>query len=174
MSLQAISNAIASHNPFQNKPQKNGEEFDTEKLLNGDNSIKSSATKSQAANVQKQDNNFFGQLLESVKGSGAPVVNAETMQARLSSILEKGTSIQHHPLPGEVKAYIKDVRDFLADVNKHAYEGQRNENGLFEKINVVNRKLDTMAEELVAGQQNEIALVNSLGQLQGLLIDLYV
>ena len=97
----------------------------------------------------------------------------DEMQNRLADIKYRGKMLLHHPLETSVKSYMKDLKDFLSDVRDHAYGSQQRDN-LFQKINVVDSKLDKLGDELLQGQTNELALLDSLGQLQGLLVDIYV
>lgn len=94
----------------------------------------------------------------------------ETMQARLSDIQRRGKLLLHHP--SSVKSYVKDMQDFLGDLREHAY-GAKYKDDLFQRIDTLNSQLDDLGDELLNSQQQEMALVNSLGELQGLLVDVF-
>lgn len=97
----------------------------------------------------------------------------QDMQGRLADIKYRGKMLLNHPLESSVKSYMKDIKDFLSDVRDHAYESKYRDN-LFQKLNVVDAKLEKVGDELMNGQTNELALLDSLGHLQGLLVDIYV
>lgn len=119
----------------------------------------------------KPESNFFSNFL--AKSSASTEVTVDDMQSRFSDLRRKGQLMQHHPIPEKVKDYIGDVRDFLSDLRDGAYSSQSKE-GVFEKVAVVNEKLDEMSDEFLNGQTNEMALVASLGELEGLLVDIFV
>lgn len=94
----------------------------------------------------------------------------ETMQARLSDIQRRGKLLLHHP--SSMKSYVKDMKDFLGDLRDHAYSAKYKDD-LFQRMDIVDSQLDELSDELLNSQQQEMALVNSLGELQGLLVDVF-
>lgn len=96
--------------------------------------------------------------------------NFETMRARFSEIQRRGKLLLHHP--SSMKSYVKDMKDFLGDLREHAYSAKYKDD-LFQRMDTVDSQLDELADELLSSQQQELALVNSLGELQGLLIDVF-
>ncbi|MDA0771748.1 MAG: DUF327 family protein [Cyanobacteria bacterium] len=116
-------------------------------------------------------------FLERLKAVTEPKLKSkpelEAMQDRLAGLRAKGVVVLHHPLDSSVKSYVKDLKDFLTDIRDHAYDSQSKDDH-FQRIEIVDSKLDALAEELFATEQAELALVDSLGELQGLIIDIYV
>jgi uncharacterized protein len=118
-------------------------------------------------------NNFFDQLLTRNEQVSKKISLSE-MQTKLADIKHLGTLVKQHPEPNVVKSYVSELRSFLGELRDSAYEEQRSEEDLFEKINIVDQKLDELADELLLSQKTEMQIVNSLGVLEGLLIDIFV
>ncbi|MCE2928175.1 MAG: YaaR family protein [Candidatus Caenarcaniphilales bacterium] len=130
--------------------------------------IKSSETRK----IEKES--FWDNLVNKTKQSEIVTRPTETqMMVRLADIKLKGKMLIDHPMPEAVKSYIKDVKDFLNDAREHGYKANFDEER-FQKIDIVDEHLDEMAHDLISGQKPQLDLVNSLGRLQGLLIDIFV
>lgn len=117
--------------------------------------------------------NFLEQLLNKSKSTNKGSSVAE-MQLRLVDIKKLGITLRHHPEPSMVKSYVSEVKNFLDDLRDKAYQGHKSPEDLFEKINIVDKHLDKLADDFLSSQKNEFALVNSLGVLEGLLVDILV
>lgn len=137
--------------------------------------LKAEANKSSAVlDTKKTDKpNFLEQLLKKT-GIKTEKPSLNQMQSRLADIKKLGTTLRHHPEPSMVKAYVTEVKSFLMDVRDNAYEGHKSPEDLFEKVDVVDKKLDELADDFLASQKPEMQLIDSLGALEGLLIDILV
>ncbi len=166
MSLTAISNAYNSALNSFARPS-----FNDTAINQGTQTAE--AQESKLNPIKEAKPSFIDKLDKFLTVSKKEKPSLEDMQSRLADIKYKGKMLLHHPLESSVKSYMKDVKDFLSDVRDHAYSSQQRDN-LFQKINVVDSKLDKVGDELLEGQGNELALLDSLGQLQGLLVDIYV
>lgn len=102
-----------------------------------------------------------------------PKPDLKSMENRLADIQRKGLLLRHHPLPDIAEEYVDSIKGFLKDVRDHAYQSNSKDN-IFQKVDVVDKKLDSLAEKLINEQKPEIDLVASLGELEGLLIDIFV
>ncbi len=125
----------------------------------------------EASSSHKNETNFFSNFL--AQSSQDSEITSENMQKRFSDLRRKGQMMQHHPTPDNVKTYVSDVRDFLSDLRDGAYSGQTKE-GMFEKLDLVDEKLEQISQDFFKEQKNEMALVASLGELEGLLVDVFV
>jgi uncharacterized protein YaaR (DUF327 family) len=120
--------------------------------------------------AQKAKPGFFDQLL-SPKNS-KETINLESMTMRFSELQAKGKLVRLHPLPGVVKDYVKDLKSFLGDIKDQAYQSEHKDE-LFQRIKIVDENLDKLVDQTLSDQKREIAVVASLGELQGLLIDVF-
>lgn len=161
MSISSIqNNAIAGALPLGNADQSNTEAVNTE---SSDNSV---------STAKKEKNSFFENFLNRSDKSTRP--SNEILNNKLADIRHKAKLIKSHPLPNIVKDYIQEVKGFLTDVKDHAYKHQMNDDGLFEKMELVDEKLADIGDKILEDNKEELSLVASLGELEGLLIDFYI
>ena len=161
MPLSAItSQAIATRDDLQN------------------NASSSEASSAKTSNVKTdlatriKENNFFENFLS--RSTKSNKVEAKNLETRLVDIKQKASLVMNHPLPSVVKDYVSEIKSFITDVKDHAYEHQKNDKNLFEKMNLIDEKLVEISDKLLEEQKKEIDLVASLGDLQGLLVDFYI
>ncbi len=166
MSLAAISNAYNSALNSFARPHVNDTTI-------GQHSVASETPEAKLNPIKETKPSFVDKLDKFLTVTKKEKPSLDEMQNRLADIKYRGKMLLHHPLEASVKSYMKDLKDFLSDVRDHAYSSEKRDN-LFQKINVVDSKLDKIGNELLEGQTNELALLDSLGQLQGLLVDVYV
>jgi len=177
MSISPITNTVGlaqAYSGLAHKPADEKFSLDTSET-NTTTATKNALVKSPNS-VEKSSGfqKFLERNLKLGSTDNSKTIDPNQMQARLADIKHKGALVMQHPLPKHVQSYIEDVRSFLTDVQDQAYSNTKNSDQVFEKVQVVDKALDDLAEELLQGQKNELKLVNSLGRLQGLLIDIFV
>jgi len=118
------------------------------------------------------DLNFFDNFTK--RQQARQELNYNDMKSRADSIRERGAILKKHPMPDLVKEYLGEVRDFLDDIRQNAYEGNFDDDGIFQKLDVVDDKLDQLAAEIIDTEKEGFEIADSLGQLEGLLIDIFV
>ena len=161
MPVSSVQQALHTEHNIQNSPQdKSG---NTEAVANKKGT-------DLATNSSKPDNIFENFLNRSSKTKAVKV----DLKNQLADIKQKGKLIQSHPLPKMVREYVSEVRSFLTDVKDHAFQHRTNDEGLFERMEVIDSKLSELGDQLLDEQKNELEIVANLGELQGLLIDFYV
>lgn len=116
---------------------------------------------------------FTNKFLNHTENQDLEKVGLEAMKSRLSDIRQKGTNLRQYPIPSVLEDYTSSVRSFLSDLQDNAYE-HRSKGDMFERIEVINEKLDKLADEFMETQRDELSLVASLGELEGLLVDIFV
>jgi hypothetical protein len=168
MSLQSIGQNLLNSgflNDLRSNFSGTKNEISDAKLLT------SETQKSKPGDIStREKNSFFDQILN--PKNTKPAINPETMSMRLSELKAKGNLVRHHPLPGVVKDYVKDLKNFLGDIKDQAYQAEHRDE-LFQRIKIVDENLDKLADEALNDQKRELAMVASLGELQGLLIDVF-
>jgi len=168
MSLQSIGQNLLTNNFFNEmKPgsrASSGELSQTKVLTQKASSAKINEI------TEKPKTGFFEQLLN--QKNTKETINLESMNMRFSELQAKGKLVRQHPLPGVVKDYVKDLKSFLGDIKDQAYQSEHKDE-LFQRIKIVDENLDKLVDQTLSDQKKEIALVASLGELQGLLIDVF-
>lgn len=175
MAISGITSTLAGQpDLYKGAATKNKEEFSLESASSQRTHIaKENASTSLVKSEEKK--NFWDQLTSQVKKTSNETVVAEpaSYEQRLSQIQKKGKILLEHPLPSVMKDYLSDVKSFLNDVRENAYNGQTKD-GVFEKLDLADEKLEKLAENLLQEQKPELNLAASLGELQGLLVDIFV
>lgn len=133
--------------------------------------LKGSAVK--AATTEDTKLNFFEQFKLNIRQATETKASPEQLQERAADIRRMGAFLERHPMPEMVKDYITQVRDLLGDISDQAYSANKRD-GLFQKLDVVNEKLDALADKVLSDEKHGLELAQSLGELNGLLIDIFV
>lgn len=92
---------------------------------------------------------------------------------------EAGRKLEHSPSEEHLRAYCQLVRQFLSAAVQRAYRLQENvgyprggRRKLFMVVQVVDRKLDLLAREVLVGQRHRLAIAARLREIKGLLMDI--
>jgi len=136
----------------------------------GQPAVKAAATK---INLEEPKLNFFEQFKLNIRKPSEVKPSFEQLEQRATDIRRMGAYREKHPMPDMVKDYIGQVRDLMNDLRDSAYSANKRD-GLFQKIDVIDDKLDALADKVLSDEKNGLELAQSLGELQGLLIDVFV
>ena len=138
--------------------------------------VNQTAPVEQVQNAQPTDGSFKFMLASHVEGA--------ELQARLQTLMEEIT------MQGERLAKRRDVKDmrhyrglvkeFMNEVVSHSHAFSR-ENFLDRKgrhrvygiIRLIDQNLDELAQELVKDEQDNLAILNKIGEIRGLLLDIF-
>ena len=81
----------------------------------------------------------------------------------------------------ELKRYKEMVAEFMYEAVRFAYEFQkqsmldaRGRHRLYALIKHINQKLDDLTQQMLSGQADNLALMEALDELRGMLLDLYM
>jgi uncharacterized protein len=136
-------------------------------------SSKTSKTRLEKAKEPNFLEQFTNKFLKHSENKDLEKVGIEAMEARLGELRQKGLNLRQYPISSVLEDYTSSVKSFLSDLQDNAYE-HRSKGDLFERIEVINSKLDELADEFLESQKNELNLLASLGELEGLLVDIFV
>lgn len=124
-----------------------------------------------AANEESEHSE--GATLPGRGGDDAPI------ESLLDQVHEIGEKVKENPTVAVVQQYKTAVRAFLAYVIKHTLALERRESGSnilrrkrFTLINVIDQRLERFAAEIVAGQQEQLQILERIDEINGLLVDL--
>lgn len=110
----------------------------------------------------------------------------------MDEVRSTGDDLKNRPLPEEITRYKQAVRNFINHVVKYCYEVDTEKGILnkfkpqfkgrrtpeaddwtgYSKINIIDKKLEELAANLLSGQRNQLELVSRLDEIKGLLVDL--
>ena len=81
----------------------------------------------------------------------------------------------------ELKRYKEMVAEFMYEAvrfafsfKKHSTIDARGRSRLFALIKRINKKIEELTAHMLSGQENNLSLMNAVGELRGMLLDLYM
>lgn len=141
------------------------------------NNVQQPAPAEQMQQVQAGDETFKFTLISHIE--------EQELQARLSLLMEEitqqGNKITKRMDIRDMKKYRALVKEFMNEVISRSHEFSR-ENFLDRKgrhrvygiIKLVDRNLDELAAELMKEEKDHIAILNKIGEIRGLLLDIFM
>ncbi|OOB78183.1 MAG: hypothetical protein ATN34_00420 [Epulopiscium sp. Nele67-Bin002] len=98
----------------------------------------------------------------------------------VETITEQGKKISKHMDIRDIKSYRQMISEFMNEVttNSHKFSREntldkRGRHRVYGIIRNVNDKLDELAEELMRTEKNQISILDKIGEIQGLILDLF-
>jgi uncharacterized protein YaaR (DUF327 family) len=125
--------------------------------------------------VEKTDENFKFTLVSQIE--------EKDLKDKLSNLMkdigEQGDKLVKHMDVRDMKRYRGLVKDFLNEVINRSHKFSR-ENFLdrhgrhrvYGIVKLVDKNLDDLAEELVKDEKDNLAVLNKIGEIRGLLLDI--
>lgn len=120
----------------------------------------------------------------SFKFTLASAITDAELQAKVDSLLQditaQGNRIAEHMDIRDMKRYRMLVKDFLNEVVYRSHKFSR-ENFLDRKgrhrvygiVRLIDKNLDELATELVADEKDHLSILGMIGEIQGLLLDIF-
>lgn len=120
----------------------------------------------------------------SFKFTLASAITDAELQAKVDALLQditlQGKRIAEHMDIRDMKAYRSKIKDLLNEVVYRSHKFSR-ENFLDRKgrhrvygiIRLIDENLDQLATELIADEQDHISILNKIGEIEGLLLDIF-
>lgn len=101
------------------------------------------------------------------------------VEALLTDITAQGERIAQHMDIRDLKRYRGLIKDFLNEVvyrshkfSRENFLDRRGRHRVYGIIRLIDENLDALAEELVADEQDHIAILGRIGEIEGLLLDI--
>ncbi len=128
------------------------------------------------APVETGDGSFKFTLTSAVEEAGLQ----EKLNMMLNDITTQGNLIAQHMDIRDMKKYRGLIKDFMNEVVNRSHKFSR-ENFLDRKgrhrvygiIRLVDATLDELASELVKDEKDHISILNKIGEIRGLLLDIF-
>ena len=126
--------------------------------------------------VQETDASFKFTLMSQIDDAG--------LQERLTSMMEEitmqGDKLAKKRDIKDMKKYRSLIKDFMNEIVSRSHEFSR-ENFLDKKgrhrvygiIRLVDENLDALAKELMKDEKDHMAILNKIGEIRGLLLDIF-
>ncbi len=140
------------------------------------NQVQQAMPVEQASQVQESDGNFKFTLVSRIE--------EQDLQNALTSMMEEitrqGDKLAKRRDIKDMKRYRALIKDFMNEIVNRSHSFSR-ENFLDRKgrhrvygiIRLVDQNLDELAQELVKDEQDHLAILNKIGEIRGLLLDIF-
>ena len=105
----------------------------------------------------------------------------EKLSGLMGEISEQGKKISTHMDIKDMKKYRSLVKDFMNEVvaNSHEFSREnfldrRGRHRVYGIVRAVDANLDELAEELMKEEKDQISILNKVGEIEGLLLDISI
>lgn len=110
-------------------------------------------------------------------------IEEKELQSKLSSLMEQitvqGDKLAKHMDIADMKRYRSLVKDFLNEVVNRSHEfsrenflDRRGRHRVYGIVRLVDKNLDDLAQELVKEEKDNLTVLNKVGEIRGLLLDI--
>lgn len=114
----------------------------------------------------------------------ASQIEESQLQDRLTSMMEQitmqGEKLAKHRDVKDMRKYRGLIKDFMNEIVSRSHEfsrenflDRRGRHRVYGIIRLVDQTLDELAKELVKDEQDNIAILGKIGEIRGLLLDIF-
>lgn len=103
----------------------------------------------------------------------------DTLRQMIEGITEQGNKLSEHMDIRDIKIYRSMISNFMNEIvsNSHKFSREnfldrRGRHRVYGIVRVVNDKIDELAKELLKVEKDKIEILDRIGEIQGLLLDL--
>ena len=130
----------------------------------------------QAAKTNESDGSFRFTLLSTIEEQELQA----TLFTMMEEITQQGDKLGKRMDIRDMKNYRKLIKEFMNEIASHTHEFSR-ENFLDKKgrhrvygmVKLIDQALDDLAEELMQEEKDHLAILNKIGEIQGMILDLF-
>ena len=126
--------------------------------------------------VQESDGNFKFTLVSRIEEQD--LQNALT--GMLEEITRQGDKLAKHRDIKDMKRYRALIKDFMNEIvnRSHAFSREnfldrKGRHRVYGIIRLIDQNLDELAQELVKEEQDNLAILSKIGEIRGLLLDIF-
>lgn len=130
----------------------------------------------QTQTVQESDGNFKFTLVSRIEEQD--LQNALT--GMLEEITRQGDKLAKHRDIKDMKRYRALIKDFMNEIvnRSHAFSREnfldrKGRHRVYGIIRLIDQNLDALAQELVKEEQDNLAILSKIGEIRGLLLDIF-
>ena len=130
----------------------------------------------QTQQVQETDGSFKFTLVSRIEEQDLQNALAQMME----EITRQGEKLAKHRDIKDMRRYRALVKDFLNEIvnRSHAFSREnfldrKGRHRVYGIIRLVDQNLDELAQELVKDEQDNLAILSKIGEIRGLLLDIF-
>lgn len=123
----------------------------------------------------KVDKGFKFTLLSQIEASELQ----DKLQEMVEDITKQGQKIAEHMDIRDLKVYRSMISNFLSEIVSNSHEfsrenflDRRGRHRVYGIVRQVNDKLDELARELLKSEKNQVDILDKIGEIQGLVLDI--
>lgn len=139
------------------------------------NEVLQTAHINQTTAAKPTDGSFKFVLASNIEEAGFQ----EKIVALMNEISEHGKKISKHTDVRDMKRYRQLIKDFINEVVYRSHEfsrenflDKRGRHKVYGIIRLIDENLDKLASELIKDEKDNIAILNLVGEIRGLLLDI--
>ncbi len=140
------------------------------------NQIQQAMPVEQTQQVQETDGTFKFTLVSRIEEQDLQNALANMME----EITRQGDKLSKHRDIKDMKRYRALIKDFLNEVvnRSHAFSREnfldrKGRHRVYGIIRLIDENLDQLAQELVKDEQDNLAILSKIGEIRGLLLDIF-
>ena len=140
------------------------------------NQVEQTIQTQQQSNVQPTDDTFRFMLASNIEEAGL----ADRLNLMMEEIVMQGDKIVKRMDVKDMRRYRTLIKDFMNEIVNRSHKFSR-ENFLDRRgrhrvyciVRLVDEKLDELAQELMKEEKDKIAILAKVGEIRGLLLDIF-
>ena len=140
------------------------------------NNVQQAMPVEQTAQLQETDGNFKFTLVSRIEEQELQNALANMME----EITRQGDKLAKHRDIKDMKRYRALIKDFMNEVvnRSHAFSREnfldrKGRHRVYGIIRLIDENLDQLAQELVKDEQDNLAILSKIGEIRGLLLDIF-
>ena len=141
------------------------------------NEVQSTAPAQTQANVQNTDDSFKFTLISNIEEKDLQ----NKLKSMMDEITAQGEKLAKHMDIRDMKHYRELVKGFMNEVVNRSHEfsrenflDRRGRHRVYGIVKLVDKNLDDLAGELLKDEKDNIAVLEKVNEIQGLLLDITV
>ena len=140
------------------------------------NQVEQTIQTQQQSNVQPADDTFRFMLASNIEEAGL----ADRLNLMMEEIVMQGDKITKRMDVKDMRRYRTLIKDFMNEIVNRSHKfsrenflDRRGRHRVYGIIRLVDEKLDELAQELMKEEKDEIAILAKVGEIRGLLLDIF-
>ena len=140
------------------------------------NQVEQTVQTQQQSNVQQTDDTFRFMLASNIEEAGL----ADRLNLMMEEIVMQGDKINKRMDVKDMRRYRALIKDFMNEIVNRSHKfsrenflDRRGRHRVYGIVRLVDGKLDELAQELMKEEKDEIAILAKVGEIRGLLLDIF-
>ena len=140
------------------------------------NQVEQTVQTQQQSNVQQTDDTFRFMLASNIEEAGL----ADRLNLMMEEVVMQGDKITKRMDVKDMRRYRALIKDFMNEIVNRSHKfsrenflDRRGRHRVYGIVRLVDGKLDELAQELMKEEKDEIAILAKVGEIRGLLLDIF-